>query len=72
MSDAVFAAIPEKVLSLSYEQTIVLMEKMLENLRGKISDTESVSSYEKMEQIVSNHTMNSMWKELTYGEPAGV
>ncbi len=64
MSDAVFADITEKVLSLSYEQTIVLMEKMLENLRGKISDTESVSSYEKMEQIVSNHTMNSMWKEL--------
>ena len=64
MSDSVFADITETVLSLSYEQTIVLMEKMLENLRGKISDTESVSSYEKMEQIVSNHTMNSMWKEL--------
>ena len=64
MSDAVFADVTEKVLSLSYEQTIVLMKKMLENLRGKISDTESVSSYEKMEQIVSNYTMNSMWKEL--------
>ena len=64
MSDAVFADVTEKVLSLSYDQTIVLMEKMLENLRGKISDTESVPSYEKMEQSVSNHTMNSMWKEL--------
>ena len=64
MSDTVFADVTEKVLSLSYEQTIVLMEKMLENLRSKFSNTESVSSYEKTEQIVSNHTMNSMWKEL--------
>lgn len=64
MSDAIFADVTEKVLNLSYEQTIILMEKMLENLRNKISNTELVSEYEKMEDIVSKQTMNSMWEEL--------
>ena len=64
MSDVVFADVTEQVLNLSYEQTIVLMEKMLENLRTKQPMVESISAYKKMENSVSNHTMNSMWEEL--------
>lgn len=64
MSDVAFADVTEQVLNLSYEQTIVLMEKMLENLRTKQPMGEPISAYKKMEDSVSNHTMNSMWEEL--------
>jgi|GEM_PF-419995 len=64
MSDVAFADVTEQVLNLSYEQTIVLMEKMLENLRTKQPMIEPISSYKKMENSVLNHTMNSMWEEL--------
>lgn len=33
MSDTAYADFTEQVLSLSYEQTIILMEKMLESLK---------------------------------------
>ncbi|UTC47102.1 hypothetical protein E4N72_11470 [Treponema vincentii] len=64
MSDVAFADVTEQVLNLSYEQTIVLMEKMLENLRTKQPMIEAIASYKKMENSVSSHTMNSMWEEL--------
>lgn len=35
MSDSTFADFTEQVLSLSYEQTIILMGKMLESLKTK-------------------------------------
>lgn len=35
MSDLAFADFSEQVLSLSYEQTIILMGKMLESLKSK-------------------------------------
>jgi len=35
MSDTVFENFAEQVLSLSYDQTIILMEKMLEALKSK-------------------------------------
>lgn len=35
MSDSAFADFSEQVLSLSYEQTIILMGKMLESLKSK-------------------------------------
>ena len=35
MSDTAYADFTEQVLSLSYEQTIILMEKMIESLKKK-------------------------------------
>lgn len=35
MSDTAYVDFAEQVLSLSYEQTIILMEKMLESLKTK-------------------------------------
>ena len=35
MSDTAYADFTEQVLSLSYEQTIILMEKMLDSLKKK-------------------------------------
>ena len=64
MPEALFTEVTEKVLALSYEQTILLMEKMLENLRNKQPKNESLSAYEKMENSISTHTMNTMWEEL--------
>ena len=38
MSDLAFSDFTKQISSLSYEQTITLMEKMLENLRKKASN----------------------------------
>ena len=35
MSDVAFADFTNQILSLTYEQTIILMEKMLESLKTK-------------------------------------
>ena len=60
MSDMAFADFTEQVLALSYEQTIVLMSKMLENLKTK-RDTEN---YAEMEKTIARSSMNTMWEEL--------
>lgn len=60
MSDIAFADFTEQVLALSYEQTIVLMSKMLENLKTK-RDTEN---YAEMEKTIARSSMNTMWEEL--------
>lgn len=60
MSDAAFADFTKQVLSLSYDQTIILMEKMLESLKTKKSE----ESYAEMEQDITQSAMNTMWEEL--------
>lgn len=60
MSDVAFAEVTEQVLSLSYEQTIALMEKMLESLKSKKAEDD----YAKMESDIARSSMNTMWEEL--------
>ena len=60
MSDSAYADFTEQVLSLSYEQTIVLMEKMLESLKTKRNE----ENYAEMENDISRSSMNAMWEEL--------
>mgnify|MGYP003571381199 CR=1 FL=1 len=45
MSDSAYADFTEQVLSLSYEQTIILMGKMLESLKNKRNE----ENYAEME-----------------------
>ena len=60
MSDVAFADFTRQVLSLSYEQTIILMGKMLESLKSKrIED-----NYSEMENDIARSSMNTMWEEL--------
>ena len=60
MSDSAFADFTEQVLSLSYEQTIILMGKMLESLKHKRNE----ENYTEMENDISRSSMNAMWEEL--------
>ena len=60
MSDAAFAEFTEQVLSLSYEQTLTLMSKMLESLKTKRRE----ESFAELEKDVARSSMNSMWEEL--------
>lgn len=60
MSDTVFENFAEQVLSLSYDQTIILMEKMLEALKSKKSE----ENYSEMENGICRSSMNTMWEEL--------
>lgn len=60
MSDSAFADFTEQVLSLSYEQTIILMGKMLESLKHKRNE----ENYAEMENDISRSSMNAMWEEL--------
>ncbi|MBO4439982.1 MAG: hypothetical protein J5798_11595 [Spirochaetaceae bacterium] len=60
MSDVAFADFTEQVLSLSYEQTIILMGKMLESLKTKRSE----ENYAEMEKDIARSSMNTMWEEL--------
>lgn len=60
MSDVAFEDFSEQVLSLSYEQTIILMSKMLENLKTKRAEEE----YADMERAIARSSMNVMWEEL--------
>ena len=60
MSDSAYADFTEQVLSLSYEQTIVLMGKMLESLKTKRSE----ENYAEMENLIARSSMNTMWEEL--------
>ena len=60
MSDSAFADFTNQVLSLSYEQTIILMGKMLESLKTKRSE----ENYAEMEKDIARSSMNTMWEEL--------
>ncbi len=60
MSDLAFADFSEKVLSLSYEQTIILMGKMLESLKSK----RIAEDYTELEKDMTRTSMNAMWEEL--------
>jgi hypothetical protein len=60
MSDVAFADFTEQVLSLSYEQTLSLMSKMLESLKTKRRE----ENFAELEKDVTRSSMNSMWEEL--------
>ena len=60
MSDSAYADLTEQVLSLSYEQTIALMGKMLESLKNKRNE----ENYSEMENDIARSSMNAMWEEL--------
>lgn len=60
MSDTAYADFTEQVLSLSYEQTIILMGKMLESLKTKRNE----ENYTEMENDIARSSMNTMWGEL--------
>ena len=55
MSDSVFADFSEQVLSLSYEQTIILMGKMLESLKSKRIEED----YTELEKDMSRTSMKA-------------
>ena len=60
MSDIAYADFTEQVLSLSYEQTIILMEKMLESLKSK----RIAEDYTELEKDITRTSMKAMWEEL--------
>ena len=60
MSDTAYVDFTEQVLSLSYEQTISLMGKMLEFLKTKRNE----ENYTEMENDIARSSMNTMWEEL--------
>lgn len=60
MSEVAFADFTEQVLSLSYEQTIDLMGKLLESLKTKRRE----EAYGDMEKVIAQSSMSSMWEEL--------
>ena len=60
MSDTAYVDFTEQVLSLSYEQTIILMGKMLESLKTKRNE----ENYTEMENDITRSSMNTMWEEL--------
>ena len=60
MADTAYVDFTEQVLSLSYEQTIILMGKMLESLKTKRNE----ENYTEMENDIARSSMNTMWEEL--------
>ena len=60
MLDTSYVDFTEQVLSLSYEQTIILMGKMLESLKTKRNE----ENYTEMENDIARSSMNTMWEEL--------
>ena len=54
MSDSAYADFTEQVLSLSYEQTIALMGKMLESLKTKRNE----ENYAEMANDIARSSMN--------------
>ena len=60
MSEVAFADFTEQALSLSYEQTIDLMGKLLESLKTKRRE----EAYADMEKVIAQSSMSSMWEEL--------
>lgn len=62
MGDAAFAQLTEQALNLSYDQTLILIMKMLENLKSK----RSTEWDKEMDDAVVQSSMNAMWEELIY------
>lgn len=60
MSEVAFADFTEQALSLSYEQTIDLMGKLMESLKTKRRE----EAYADMEKVIAQSSMSSMWEEL--------
>jgi len=60
MVDTVFEDFTKQALSLSYDQSIILMGKMLEALKSKKRE----ENYSEMENDISRSSMNTMWEEL--------
>ena len=60
MSDAAYADFTEQVLALSYDQTLLLMAKMLESLKQKKTEDD----FTEMENAVTQNHMNAVWEEL--------
>ena len=60
MSDAAFENFTKQVLELSYEQTLILMEKMIKSLKTKKNE----ENYSEMEKDIARSSMNTMWEEL--------
>ena len=60
MSDIAFEDFTEQVLALSYEQTIILMSKMLENLKKKKAEED----YNELSKLVTKSSMHTMWEAL--------
>ena len=60
MSDSAFEDFSKQVLSLSYEQTIFLMGKLLESLKSK----RIAEDYAELESDMTRTSMNAMWEEL--------
>ena len=60
MGDMAFAQFTEQALSLSYDQTLTLIMKMLENLKAK-----KTAEWEKeMDDAIVQSSMRTMWEEL--------
>ena len=60
MSDVAFENFTKQVLELSYEQTLILMEKMIKSLKTKKNE----ENYSEMEKDIARSSMNTMWEEL--------
>ena len=60
MSNSAFEDFSKQVLSLSYEQTIFLMGKLLESLKSK----RIAEDYTELENDMTKTSMNAMWEEL--------
>lgn len=59
-SDEAFVDFTEKVLSLSYEQKILFLKKLIESLRSKCN----VTDYTEMENDITKAYMKTMWEEV--------
>lgn len=64
MSDTAFADFTEQVLSLSYDQTLVLMAKMVESLKTKRAENGSAEAVREGERDIAQAHMSAMWEEL--------
>lgn len=60
MGDVAFADFTEQALSLSYDQTLILMSKLLENLKQKKAEDD----YEELVKTVTAKSMQTMWETL--------
>jgi len=60
MSDITFENFTQQIQSLSYDQTLVLMEKLLESLKTKKNE----ENYSQLENDITQNSMNTIWKEL--------
>lgn len=60
MGEVAFAQLTEQALSLSYDQTLILIMKMLENLKSQ----RSAEWDKEIDDAVVRSSMNSMWEEL--------